>query len=603
MKLRDKEEQFDEISGKKFQERVFLRMLPYLSPHVPAITISVLLVFLSASIALYTPKLLGRMVDEALLPKDYQKLYLFCFLYAGLEIFRLLSMLTQSYYLQKVGQRVMHAIRSDLFEKLIRMPVPFFDHNPVGRLVTRVTNDVTNLAELFSAGFVMLISDIILIVGVIASVLALHWKLGLIGLSVFPLMMIAMWLFSGKLRRAFRGSRKILAQLNAFFAERVAGMPIVQLMGRERHEKDSYQILSTEYRERQFDGVYLYSLFHPIITVLSASSAVLVILFGPRYIAAGEIPLGTFVAFLAYMQVLYQPVRNITDKYNIFLAAMSSAERIYTLLDMKEEEGLREVTPSTRSRTTIQGGLEFKNVSFYYERFEEKAGEKRASQALKDVSFKIRPGETVAIVGHTGAGKSTLTSLLFRFYDPQEGSITLDGKDLRNYPKRELRERIGFVQQDVFLFSGTIRENLTLLRRDISEQEIAHAIQLSGFDKVMEKLPRGLDTLLDERGANLSLGERQILAFTRVFLQKPDLLVLDEATSSVDRESEIRIHAATKKLIAGRTSLIIAHRLSTIQDADRIFVFERGALKESGSHQELLARNETYHHLLFPQIR
>ncbi len=586
----------DEISGKIFDQKVFLRMLPYLRPYLGLFLFCMLLVFMASGIALYAPRLLGRVVDEALLPKNNILLLRLCTLYVGMELLRLCSNFTQSYFLQKIGQRVMHAIRSDLMGRLLHMSIPFFDHNPTGRLVTRTTNDIANLAELFSAGFVMLIGDLLLITGVTTAILLMHWKLGLIALSVFPLMLFTMWFFSGRLRLAFRESRRVLSQLNSFFAERTAGMPIVQLMGREEHERKSYKNMSEEYRDKQFGGVYIYSLFHPTITILSSASLALVIFFALPFLQKGEIPLGTFVALLAYIQILYQPVRNITDKYNIFLAAMSSAERIFTLLDMDEEKDIR--SSINRSNTPLLGTLEFKHVSFSYETKLEDSDETKLVQALKNINFAIKGGEKIAIVGHTGAGKSTILSLLFRFYELREGEIFLDGKNLQHYSKRELRERIGFVQQDVFLFAGTIRENLLLLKQNVSDEEILAAARATGFDRVLAKLPAGINTPLEERGANLSLGERQILAFTRVYLQKPDILVLDEATSSIDRESELQIQAATEQLIRGRTSLIIAHRLSTVRNADRIFVFERGELKEAGSHSELEKKNKNYARLL-----
>lgn len=577
----------DEISGKGLDDHVFLRLQPYLRPHLFILSIYVALVFASAGIALYTPKLLGRMVDQALLPKNSTLLYQLCLLYGGLELLRLICIFTQNFGLQKIGQSVMQSLRNDLFSRIIRMPVTFFDKNPTGRLVTRLTNDTVNLSELFSSGFVMLLSDVLLIGGVIAVLITMHWKLALLSISVFPIMLATMYVFSGKLRVAFRRSREVLARLNGFYAERMAGMPVVQLMQKEEYEKNSFSALSEEYRERQFDGVYLYSLFHPTITLLTAVSIVLVILKGPTYFHLGELPLGAFVSFLAYVQVLYQPVRNITDRYNVFLAAMSSAERIFTLMDMSEEEGLQEIRPSASelAKLKISGNIRFENITFAYETA--KPGD---PPALKNVSFEIKEGETVAIVGHTGAGKTTTTSLLFRFYDPQSGKIFLGNKELREFKKPHLRERIGYVQQDVFLFSGTVRENLTLLRQGIEDEEILRACRHTGFHKILEKLPEGLNTPLDERGSNLSLGERQILAFTRVYLQQPDILVLDEATSSVDPISEFRIQEAAKELVRERTSLIIAHRLETVLHADRILVFEKGELKEIGNHETLMQK-------------
>ena len=588
MKPTMKSTEYDDISGKHLDDKVVLRILPYLKPHRLLFLFTLLLVFVSAGVSLFTPKLLGLMVDRALVPHNHILLIRLCALYGVLEVVRLVCIFTQSFHLQSTGQAVMLAIRQDLFAKLTHMPMIFFDHNPVGKLVTRVTNDTVNLSELFSANFVMLLSDILLIVGVIVAMLLLHVKMGLLVLSVFPLMIYAMTYFAQHLRIAFRNSREVLARLNSFFAERMSGMPIVQLMEREAHEKRRFSKISEEYRARQFEGVYLYSLFHPTITVLSGASIVMVILFAPRFIHLGEIGLGTLISFLAYSQVLYQPVRNITDRYNVFLQAMSSAERIFTLMDMEEEANLREPVPD--NSLTLSGALEFRNVHFSY--YSQQS--KQRLPALKEVSFSVQPGEKVAVIGHTGAGKTTITSLLFRFYDVDQGQIFLDGKEIREIPKNLLRRKIGFVQQDVFLFSGSLRENLRLLNEDASDAEIMAACQITGFNKVMQRSNFNLDSLLDERGSNLSFGERQILAFTRVCLQKPDLLILDEATSSVDRASEQLIHHAADALTRNRTSLIIAHRMETVLSADRILVLEKGRLLEEGSHSQLLSKNGVY---------
>jgi len=372
------------------------------------------------------------------------------------------------------------------------------------------------------------------------------------------------------------------------------GMHIVQLMERESFERAHYRRISEDYRDRQFEGIYLYSLFHPVITVLSAASIAIVLWFGPGFLESKEIALGTFVSFLAYVQVLYQPVRSITDRYNIYLAAMASAERIFTLMDMREEDGVRDERKPGTARASL-GSLSFEHVTFQYPvKRQAESLLDGAAPALGDVSFSVKEGETVAIVGHTGAGKTTLTSLLFRFYEPSGGRILMGGRPLSEIPKQELRSRIGFVQQEVFLFSGTLRENLALMRRDLSDSAILEGCARTGFLRIVSRLPKGLDTELDERGANLSLGERQILAFTRVFLQEPDLLVLDEASSSVDRESEILLQKASRELVRGRSALVIAHRLETVRHADRILVFEKGKLVEQGRHRELVSQGGRY---------
>jgi len=590
--------QLDEISGKGFDDKVALRLLPYLRPHAWRITFALSMVCASAGIAIYSPLLLGRIVDQALLPRDYNLLRKLVLLFVGLELVRIACVYGQWYRLMGIGQIVMRELRKDLFAKLLRMPVPFFDKNPVGKLVTRVTNDTVNLAELFSSGFVGLLADVILIVGVITAMIAMNWRLGLLAISVFPLMIFSMTFFSTRLRDCFRSSREVLSQLNAFYAERMQGMHIVQLMEREKLEQEHYRRISLGYRDRQFEGVYLYSLFHPAITVLSAASIAVVLWFGPDFLQAKEIALGTFISFLAYVQLLYQPVRSITDRYNIYLAAMASAERIFTLMDMREEDGVREMPKEQiSSRPASLGSFSFENVSFSYparRQAESLLDSPPPSPALSDVSFSVKEGETVAIVGHTGAGKTTITSLLFRFYEPSSGRILMGGRPLAEIPKQELRSRIGFVQQEVFLFSGTLRENLALMRRDLSDTAILEGCSRTGFLRIVNRLPKGLDTELDERGANLSLGERQILAFTRVFLQEPDLLVLDEASSSVDRESELLLQKASRELTIGRSALVIAHRLETVRHADRILVFEKGKLVEQGAHRELLALGGRY---------
>ncbi len=589
----DRGNERDDISGAQFEDRVAARLLPYLRPQLGRFCIAVSLVFLSSGVALFEPKLLGMMVDKALVPGDRNRLWWLGALFVALSAVRLWAYFQQNFQLQTVGQRVMHSIRADLLARLIRMPVQFFDRNPVGKLVTRLTNDTQNLSELFSASFVLLLGDVILIVGVIAALIAMHPRLGLITVSVFPLMAFFMWFFSGRLRAAFRRSREVLARLNALFAERMGGMHLVQQMNREAFERAGYKKLSQEFRDRQFEGVSLYALFHPAITILSGVSMVLVIWFGSKFLGEGEIPLGTLVSFFAYVQILYQPVRNITDRYNVFLAAMSSAERIFTLIDMAQEEGL-ERSVAARSAAPMRGVITFDRVTFSY-------NPESGQRALSEVSFELKSGERVALVGHTGAGKTTITSLLLRFYEPTAGAILLDGRDLRSYSKRELRERIGFVQQDTFLFSGTIRENLVLMRQGITDREIDEAAHATGLIHVVRKMPAGLETMLDERGANLSQGERQVLAFTRVFLQRPEILVLDEATANVDRGTEEQIQRASDALVRGRTSLIIAHRLATIENSDRILVFERGSLVEEGGHADLVASGGRYARLVKAQ--
>jgi ABC-type multidrug transport system fused ATPase/permease subunit len=394
--------------------------------------------------------------------------------------------------------------------------------------------------------------------------------------------------FSKRLRVAYREARTSLSFLNSFFAERMGGMPTVQLMNMEEHERRRFDRLSETYFVKQMGSVHVFAYFHPSITILTAASIALTLYFGGGYVIDQRVPIGVFVSFLAYVQVLFQPVRGLTEKYNIYQNAMSSAERIFGALELKEEEGLRKDNTSLTGEPRLTGEIRFDHVSFSY-------SEKMDTWALRDANFHITPQERIAVVGHSGAGKSTLLSLLFRFYQPQRGSILLDGRPIESFSKHFLRRRLGFVQQDVFIFAGTIRENLTLLGDSITEEKLNAACDATGMNQILARLEAGLETRLDERGSNLSLGERQVLAITRVLLQDPDILILDEATSHVDNSTERLLQKAIEQVTKNRTSILIAHRLSTIRDADRIFVFEKGAIVESGTHDELVTAQGAYY--------
>ena len=651
--------ELDEVTREPKETQVFRRLLPYIRPHLGGLGLVALLLVYSVGVALYAPRLLGRIVEQALIPHDRALLLQLCGIFVTIELGWMVAKILESYFLQKIGQQVMQSVRMDLFGRMVRMPVPFYDRNPTGKLVTRITNDTANLLEIFGSGFVTLFSDILVVLGVLGAMLALDWKLGLITLTVFPFMAYAMDYFSKRLRGADREARWSLSSLNAFFAERVSGMPIVQLMRMEEHERKRFDKLSLDYFTKQMGSVNVFAFFHPTITILTASSIALVLYFGGSFVAEGAIGIGVFVSFLAYVQVLFQPVRGLTEKYNIYQNAMASAEQIFSLLSLDEEAGLRAAraqssAPSSEAskspegeaskpwqvpggdagaavRERLRGDISFENVSFSYaagapssaarrggavERSEQaSASPRRGSKrpqvpggddaaagggepqkwALKGANFHVRANEKIAVVGHTGAGKSTLLALLFRFYDPQRGRILVDGREIEKYPKQFLRRRFGFVQQDVFIFAGTVRENLVLLGEGVTEARMLEACRATGMDRIVAKLSQGYATRLDERGSNLSLGERQVLAITRVLLQEPDVLILDEATSHVDTESEKILQRAMEEVTKNRTSIIIAHRLSTIRDADRILVFEKGEIIESGPHAELIAKQGVYY--------
>ena len=582
-----KKREIDEITGKAIEAKVFRRLLPYLRPHLLGVFTAIGVLLITVGIALYTPRLLGQIVDEALVPRNRELLIRLAMIFVGLELLWTAAKVFEGYLLQSIGQDVMQKLRMDLFGRLMRMPMRFYDRNPTGRLVTRVSNDTANLMEIFGAGFVTLIADILVVTGVLVAMLFLDWRLGLVAVSMFPVMALAMNHFSKRLRVSYREARSSLSFMNSFFAERMGGMPTVQLMNMEAHERKRFDALSEDYFVKQMGSVNVFAFFHPSITMLTALSIALTLYFGGGYVIDKSVPIGVFVSFLAYVQVLFQPVRGLTEKYNIYQNAMSSAERIFGALDLQEEDGLREISTASGKAPRLSGAIHFDHVWFSY-------AESSVPWALRDANFKISPQERIAVVGHSGAGKSTLLSLLFRFYQPQKGTILLDEKPIESYGKHFLRRRLGFVQQDVFIFAGTIRENLALLGENISEERMIAACKSTGMDRIVARLDAGFETKLDERGSNLSLGERQVLAITRVLLQDPDILILDEATSHVDNATERMLQRAIGEVTKNRTSILIAHRLSTIRDANRIFVFENGALVESGTHESLLAQNGAY---------
>lgn len=551
------------------------------------LTLALALSFATTGIVLYLPRIIKTIVDDALIKNNNDLLWQLTTLYLGLEVIRMIGQFAHTYLFQIVGQNVLQDIRTDLYQHIIRMPIAFFNRNPTGKLVTRLTNDTANLADLFSYEFLRIITDALIVVGVLGAMLWLNLELGLILLAVFPLIILIIRFFSTKLRTTFRASREKLSELNAFFAERISGMPTIQMMGRESYESKRFDYLSHQYFAKQSASVRIFAFMMPSITLLSAISIALVIYYGGIITVRQEIALGTLVAFFYYVQLMYTPVRSMTEKFQMFQKCMASADKIFALLEENQETNLSRHEPKSEP---IQGSIEFQNVSFTYENVSNPK-----KWALKDTSFSIKAGETIALVGHTGAGKTTLASLIFRFYDNQIGTILIDGKNIRSFDKRNLRKNLGYVQQDVFIFSGSLLDNIRLLKPEASDSQVANAIQRTGLDRIVNRLPDGLHTNLDERGANLSQGERQVLAFTRVLLQEPKILILDEATASMDADSEYKIQQATKEAVRDRTAIIIAHRLSTIREADRIFCFSHGELIEHGAHEELMQAEGMYH--------
>ncbi len=488
----------------------------------------------------------------------------------------------QTYTMSMVGQRAMQDLRLEIFRHVETLTPKYFDTHPVGRILTRVTQDVSVLNELFAQGVVAVIGDIFLLAGIVGAMLFLSWKLALVTFTTVPLLVIATAIFRAKVRVSYRKVRTRLARINAYLQEHLQGVEVVKLFNVEAKEFRGFDRANKDHLEAHIQNMFYYAVFFPTVEFIGAIALALILWYGGLGILGGTVTFGVVVAFLQYSERFYQPIRDLSDKYNVFQAAMVSSERIFDLLDTKPavEDPVRPV-PISR----LQGAVEFDHVWFAY---------RDEDFVLRDISFRIAPGEKVALVGATGAGKSSIANLLTRFYEFQRGTIRIDGHDIREMGGRALRRQIGLVLQDVFLFSGTVRENLRFGARERPAGEEERALEEVGGGRMLGRLPNGLEEEVGERGVYFSMGERQLLAFARALHYDPSILILDEATSSVDVETERVIQAALRRLLEGRTSLVIAHRLSTILDADRILVMHRGELREQGTHEELLARGGIY---------
>lgn len=589
----------EEALGKAYDARLMRRLLRYLKPHWWLVGLAVMILAAASGLEIVGPWLTKIALDDAIPQNDGGLLATLAMAYLGAMLLTFLLQYAQRILTTWLGQRIMYDLRREIFRKYQRLDLKYYDKNPVGRLMTRITSDVETLNELFSSGIVTVFGDVFTLAFIVAAMLRMDWQLALVAFSVLPFVAWAAFLFRARIREAYRDIRVRLARINAFLHERFTGVGVVQLFGREERDSRQHAEVNQEYLEAHLRSITYYALFFPVIELFTAIALALIIWSGGGSILEGTATVGVVAAFLQYARRFFRPIQDLSEKYNLLQGAMASSERIFKLLDT---EILILDPPKPRSLPTpTRGKIEFRDVWFAYQNTEEG----RPDWVLKGIDFRVEQGQKVAIVGHTGAGKTTLINLLMRFYDPQKGEILLDGVPIREVRLEELRKRVGLVLQDVFLFSQDVAYNIRLGSDEIGDVQIHEAARRVGAHKLIQRLPEKYDQPLGERGSTLSVGERQLLSFARALAFDPAILILDEATSSVDSEVEAQIEEATNELMKGRTSLVIAHRLSTVQGADRILVFHHGEIREMGTHQELLDQEGLYarlHELQFASM-
>lgn len=580
------EDQLGQYGSVRLWRRIFVFIAPYWKWVLSAVLLSLLVT--AASLAL--PRLIQLGMDEYILKADLSSdqrkagLSYLSMVFCGVILLGFVTNFLQVIVLEWAGQRIMHSLRQSLFTHLQKLDLSFFNAHPVGKLVTRLTNDIQNMYEMFTSVIVTLFNDGLKLIGIMVILFWMNWRLMLLLSIMLPVMLITTLWFGRLARDAFREIRTNLARINAFIQEAVSGISIIQLFLREKDTHDKFADLNHVYYRSTIYQINIFGLFIPLIEVMSSLSMALIIWYGGREILQEHMTLGILMAFISYMRLFFQPIRELSQKYSIVQSAMASAERIFELMETGNALPASENPVVLRA---IEGAIEFRNVNFEYE---------PDHPVINNLSFRVEPGETLAIVGATGSGKTTLINLLERFYDPCAGEIRVDGIDLRDFDPHWLREQIGLVMQDVFIVPGAIRDNI-LLDLQIDEEQVERLVQLSQLAALVDKLPEGIETRIGEGGMDLSAGQKQLLAFARVLARDPSILVLDEATANVDSETEMLIEQAIQAALANRTSIVIAHRLSTIKRADRILVMDHGLIVEQGTHEVLMARQGIYYHL------
>ncbi|MBB6463911.1 ABC transporter ATP-binding protein [Flammeovirga kamogawensis] len=568
-------------NGQIFDSQVLSRMTSFLKPHFKYF---LLLVFLTIGLGVLAPArpwLIQYTIDNFIVSDDMPGLNKMVIILIVVQLVQALVQFCHTYLSGWLGQHIVKDMRVQLYEHILKLKLKFYDNTPIGRLVTRAVSDIETLSEVFTNGIAAMLGDILQLIFIFAVMLYTDWRLTLISLSVLPLLLFSTYVFKEKIKVAFGDVRNAVSNLNTFVQEHITGMNVVQLFSAEKREQKEFQKINKEHRDANIDTVLYYSIYYPVAEVIAASGTGLLVWWGAHSVLEGYATLGTLIAFIMYINLFFRPIRMIADRFNTLQMGIVSSDRIIKLLDDKDfisNEG-------TYAPDTIEGNVEFKHVWFAY---------KNDDYVLKDISFKVKHGETVALVGATGAGKSSIINLISRFYEINKGTITVNNIDVKEYDLYNLRKHIGVVLQDVFLFSSSIRENITLGDKSITDKQILDAAELVGAKSFIEKLPGGLNYEVMERGATLSVGQRQLLSFVRTMVYDPKIIILDEATSSVDSETEALIQNAISSMMQGRTSIAIAHRLATIRNANNIIVLDKGEIKESGSHEELLKKKAFY---------
>lgn len=583
--MAEQQQKDDEILGKAYDAALMKRLLRYIRPYRKYVVAAILLNVIVAALGPLRPYLTQIAIDDYIFNKDMPGLMVIAIALIGTLILQSLIQYFLTYYTQLLGQKTILDLRDQLYRHTMRLAAKFFDRTPIGRIVTRVTNDVESLNELFSSGIVMVFSDVFIILWILGFMFFIDWQLSLVTLSVLPILIYGTFLFRKKVRESYRDVRFHLARLNSYMQEHISGVGIVQIFSKEREEYKKFSGINAEHRDANVKSIFYYALFYPGVEFVSITAIALIIWYGGGEVIQGQVTLGVLFAFIQYTEMFFRPIRDLSEKYNIMQTAMASSERIFKLMD---ENTIIQDPEQPETLSGVKGKIEFKNVTFAYN-----AGE----DVLKNINLTIEPGETVAIVGATGAGKTSIINILTRFYDISKGEIQVDGIPITRLMKRELRKHISIVLQDVFLFHGTVASNIGMNNPEITRVKIEEAASLVGADRFIRMLPNGYDEEVKERGATLSVGQKQLISFARALAHDPRILILDEATSSIDTETESLIQSAIEKLLVGRTAIVIAHRLSTIQNADKIIVMHKGEIKEMGTHRELLANRGIYFRL------